>query len=172
MTQQSSIHTLYSSHNNWLRGWLKRRLGCSETAADLAHDTFVRLLSKPRQIDNLTCARSYLKVIAGRLCVDRWRRKSIEQAWLDVLAAQPEALAPSLEDHAIIVETFCELDDMLQRLPEKVATVFMRSQIEGLTYKQIASQMGVSERTIKSYMAKAMLECVLIEARWHESMRE
>ena len=30
---------LYLEHHGWLLGWLRRRLECSETAADLAHDT-------------------------------------------------------------------------------------------------------------------------------------
>ena len=76
----------------------------------------------------------------------------------------------SPEDSAIIIETFCELDDMLRRLPEKVATAFILSQIEGLTYRDIALKLNVSERTIKNYMARAMMECVLIEARFHEAV--
>lgn len=166
-TPQVNIHALYSNHHNWLRSWLCRRAGCPELAADLSHDTFVRLLSKPSSLDNVDGARSYLRTVADRLCIDMWRRKSVEQAWLDVLAAKPEDLALSPEDHAIIIESFCEIDDMLRRLPEKVAQAFMLSQINGLTYKQIATQMGASERTIKNYMAKAILECMLIETRFH-----
>ena len=171
MTPQSlSVETLYSEHHGWLQNWLSRRLGCPSLAADLAQDTFVRLLSHPRQLNNLGTARSYLRTVAGRLCVDFWRRQSVEQAWLEVLASRPEPLAISPEEHAIIVETFCEIDEMLQRLPKKVAAAFILSQIEGLSYKKIAVKLNVSERTIKNYMAKAMLECMLIEARYHHSV--
>lgn len=162
---------LYRHHHGWLHNWLSRRVGCRELAADLAHDTFLRLLVKPRPLDNIDSARGYLRTVADRLCIDMWRRKAVEQAWLEVLAARPEEVDISPEDHAIIVETFCELDDMLRRLPEKVARAFLLSQLDGLTYKQIAARMGVSERTIKTYMARAMLECVLIEARHQEALR-
>lgn len=54
MTPQSlSVETLYSEHHGWLQNWLSRRLGCPSLAADLAQDTFVRLLSHPRQLNNL-----------------------------------------------------------------------------------------------------------------------
>ena len=161
---------LYRHHHGWLHNWLSRRVGCRELAADLAHDTFLRLLIKPRTLDNIDSARGYLRTVAGRLCIDMWRRKAVEQAWLEVLTARPEAVDISPEDHAIIVETFCELDDMLSRLPEKVAIAFLLSQLDGLTYKQIAARMKVSERTIKAWMGRAMLECVLIEARFHEGL--
>ncbi|HVL01322.1 MAG TPA: sigma-70 family RNA polymerase sigma factor [Dongiaceae bacterium] len=170
-TPPAGIEVLYSDHHRWLQGWLGRRLGCHHLAADLAQDTFLRLLSQPRPLDSFDNARGYLRKVADRLCIDLWRRRSVEQAWLEVLAARPEEVELSPEAHAIIVETFCELDDMLRRMPEKVATAFILSQIEGLTYKQIAAQMGVSERTIKNYMATAMLECLLIEARFHAALQ-
>ncbi|KGK40892.1 hypothetical protein LH51_12040 [Nitrincola sp. A-D6] len=167
---RDQVGLLYSDHKSWLHKWLCRRVGCQDLAADLAQDTFVRLLLKPRSLDNLDSARSYLRTVAGRLCIDMWRRRAVEQAWLEVLATRPEEVDLSPEDHAIIVESFCELDAMLQSLPEKVANAFILSQVEGLTYKQIATQMQVSERTIKTWMARAMLECVLIEARFYEAV--
>ncbi len=165
-----SVATLYRQHHRWLNDWLSRRVGCRALAADLAQDTFVRLLTRPRPLDNADTARRYLRTVAERLCIDQWRRRAVEQAWLDVLAARPEPVDLSPEDHAIIVETFCEIDDMLQRLPRKVATAFVHSQIGGLTYRQIAERMAVSERTVKSYMARAMFECMLIKARHQEAV--
>ncbi|WP_066737312.1 sigma factor [Cupriavidus sp. D384] len=41
----STIESLYCDHHSWLKGWLHRRLGSAEQAADLAQDTFVRLLN-------------------------------------------------------------------------------------------------------------------------------
>ncbi|MAX55914.1 MAG: RNA polymerase subunit sigma [Alcanivoracaceae bacterium] len=164
------LEALYHEHHPWLQRWLQRRLGCHALAADLAQDTFIRILTRPRPLNNVNTARSYLRTIAERLCIDLWRRQSIEQAWLDVLASRPQEMDISPEDSAIIIETFCELDDMLRRLPEKVATAFILSQIEGLTYRDIALKLNVSERTIKNYMARAMMECVLIEARFHEAV--
>lgn len=41
---QQSIEGLYTDHYGWLKAWLRRRLDNSFDAADLAHDTFFRLL--------------------------------------------------------------------------------------------------------------------------------
>lgn len=161
-----TVETLYTEHHGWLRQWLGQRMGCPALAADLAHDTFLRLLARPRSLNNTHSARGYLRTVAERLCIDLWRRRAVEQAWLEVLAARPEEVEISPEDHAVIVETFCEIDEMLRRLPPKVARAFLLAQIDGLTYKDIAHRLGVSERTVKSYMAKAMLECMKINARY------
>ena len=44
-----SIARLYSDHHGWLVRWLRARLGCSHQAADMAQDTFVRLLLSERK---------------------------------------------------------------------------------------------------------------------------
>jgi RNA polymerase sigma-70 factor (ECF subfamily) len=71
---------------------------------------------------------------------------------------------PSSEDRAIVIETLCRVGAMLERLPEKVATAFVLSQLHGMRYGEIAARLGVSERMVKKYMARAMLSCVLLEA--------
>ena len=109
-------------------------------------------------------ARQYLRTMANGLCIDLWRRREVEQAWLDALAAHPEAVAPSAEERAIVIETLCGIDAMLRQLPEKVATAFVLSQLHGLRYREIAVQLQVSERMVKKYMARAMLHCVLLQA--------
>lgn len=102
---QGHMHQLYSNHHGWLYGLLRRRLGNAFDAADLAQDTFLRLLLKPLNSDRFGGTRAYLSTIAQGLCIDLWRHREIERAWLDVLATQPEALEPSAEHRAVILET-------------------------------------------------------------------
>ncbi|WP_269147395.1 sigma factor, partial [Herbaspirillum lusitanum] len=39
------MHSFYSSHHGWLFGWLRKKLGCTHNAADVAQDTFVRIIA-------------------------------------------------------------------------------------------------------------------------------
>jgi RNA polymerase sigma-70 factor (ECF subfamily) len=48
------------------------------------------------------------------------------------------------------------LRQAMERLPERQRAVVEMREIEGLTYPEIAKQLGVSERTAKSDYAKAM----------------
>jgi RNA polymerase sigma-70 factor (ECF subfamily) len=155
------VDTLYSSHHGWLHNWLWRKLGCSDGAADLAHDTFLRLL-KARPPEPLREPRAYLSTIANGLLVNHWRRLAVERAYLEALAVQEHDVAPSPETHALAIEALMQVDQMLGRLPLKARTAFLLSQVEGLTYAAIAEQLEVSERMVKKYMAQAMLQCLLI----------
>ncbi len=155
------VATLYTDHHHWLQGWLYRRLHHVGDAADLAQDTFVRLLTSPAH-EALREPRAYLATVARRLLVNHLRRQSLEQAYLQALAALPEPQAPSPEQQLLILQALQEVDAMLDGLPPKVRAVFILSQIEGLTYAAIAEELGIGLRSVKRYMAKAMAECILL----------
>ncbi|WP_407293850.1 sigma-70 family RNA polymerase sigma factor [Stutzerimonas zhaodongensis] len=162
LVRQQLVHRLYVDHLGWLNGWLRRQLGCSQKAADLAQDTFVRVLSKDQCLDAIREPRAYLHTIARGLLINHWRRRQIEQAYLDAVTLLPEAVAPSPEHQALVVETLLRVDAMLARLPEKVRRAFLLSQLQGMTYASIALELGVSERMVKKYMAQAMLHCLTL----------
>lgn len=157
-----SVQALYEAHHGWLVALLRRRLQCRDGAADLAHDTFVRVLQKPEALPAVREPRAYLTTIARGLLCDHWRRRSLEQAWLDTLAALPDELAPSPEDTLAILQTLQQLDDLLSHLAPKAREVFALSQLQGLGYAQIAQQVGVSERSVKRYMAQGFELCLAL----------
>ncbi len=158
-----SVELLYTDHHEWLHGWLRRRLGNAADAADLAQDAFLRLISTPRRFDNRPQARVYLRSMASGLCIDLWRRREIEQAWLAALAAQPEAQAPSAEHQVIVLRALQEIDAMLRRLPEKTARAFVMALGCEMTDKEVAAELGVSARMVRKHVAKAMLHCLQLE---------
>ncbi|CAM3408381.1 sigma-70 family RNA polymerase sigma factor [Paracidovorax anthurii] len=158
---------LYGDHHGWLQGWLRGRLGCPQQAADLAQDTFVRLLSHRLRGAGEAAAqaprepRAFLATVAGRLVANHFRRLSLERAWLDALAALPPAEWPSAERHAMAREALHRLDAALAGLPERARHAFLLSQVEGLDYAAIAAELGVTERSVKRYMAQAFEACIL-----------
>lgn len=160
----SPAQILYVRHSPWLLLFLRRRLGNGWDAADLLHDTFLRVLRRPVEFDSQTGERSYLAAIAKGLCIDHWRHAQIERAWRERVAAQPEATQPSAEHTALIIETLLEVDAMLARLPANVREAFLMAQVDGITYAAIAEHLQVSERMVKKYMAQAFLHCALLEA--------
>lgn len=162
---QQGLEGLYSDHHGWLQGWLRRRLGNTTDAADLAHDTFVRLIVRPRGFDNGREARAWLRTVANGLCIDLWRHREIERAWLETLAAQPEALAPSTEERVSVLQALYEIDAMLRKLPPKAARAFTLATACGMTHQEVARELGVSSRMVGHYISAAMLHCMKLEAR-------
>jgi RNA polymerase sigma factor (sigma-70 family) len=152
------VHTLYSDHHGWLHGWLRKKLGCTHRAADLAHDTFMRLLAREEAV-SIQEPRAYLTTIAQRVLANHWRREQIERAYLEALALAPEAMAPSPEQRAMLLETLVEIDRVLDGLPTLVRRVFLHAQLDGMGHAEIAAALGVSVSSVKRYLLHAGAQC-------------
>lgn len=154
----NTVEVLYLDHHSWLTGWLRRKLGCPHSAADLAQDTFMRLLSA-RETPSITEPRAFLTVVAKRVLFNHYRRQDLERAYLQALADMPEQLAPSEEERAIILQTLMELDQLLDGLPTSVKRAFLLAQVDGMSYADIGAQLGISIATVKRHLNKAALRC-------------
>ncbi|CAM4204092.1 sigma-70 family RNA polymerase sigma factor [Kerstersia similis] len=157
-----SIARLYRDHHHWLQGWLSRRLSSTADAADLAQDTFLRVLRHGGDTHALQEPRAYLATIAQRLVANLYRRRSLEDAYLSALASLPEASVPSAEASAILLDSLKRLDNMLASLPPRVRTVFLMSQLEGLPHEEIARRLGISLRTVQRHVLRGLEECILL----------
>ncbi|MEX3777696.1 sigma-70 family RNA polymerase sigma factor [Pseudomonas sp. MYb118] len=157
--RQRTFTDLYCAHHAWLHGWLRKKLGCSQRAADLAHEAFIRVLSlaDPHSIKE---PRAFLATTAGRLLIDGARRRRIEQAYLEALAIQAhDASMPDPEAVHVALEALEKIAVMLAGLPAKPREAFLLSRLDGLTYSEIALQLNVSASTVKNYVASALVHC-------------
>lgn len=155
-----AINCLYQENQPWLRGWLYSRVGCSEAAADLAQDTFLRLLRNGK-VPPQEESRRFLTQIAKGLMIDSYRRQQIEQAYLESLGNMPEPYTPGPETHHAIIETLVEIDRLLDSLPNKVRQALLLRQLEGLSYAAIAKELHVSVSSVEKYVAQGLTACCL-----------
>lgn len=152
------LEVLYGIHHGWLRGWLRRSVGCSQQAADLAQDTFVRLLVRGKPISG-RAPRALLAHIARGLVIDHWRRDALERAYLEALAQLPEVSHPSPEIRHEALQCLERVAQLLDGLKPVVREAFLLYQLGGLSHAQVALKLGVSSRTVERHVASALLHC-------------
>lgn len=157
----SALHLLYREHNSWLKGWLRVRLGNAADAADLAQDTFIRVMTA-RNDAPIREPRGYLSAIARSLLIDKSRRRTIEQAYLFALAQRPEPVEVSPEVRLSIIEMLVQVDTLLDELGTRTRDIFLAVQLEGLSYVAAAQQFGVSVTTVKNHLIRATTRCLLL----------
>ena len=153
-----SLDALYGTHRGWLQGWLRRSVGCSQQAADLAQDTFLRLLVRGQPISD-RAPRALLARIARGLVIDHWRRDALERAYLEALAQLPEASHPSPEVRHEALQCLERIAQLLDGLKPAVRDAFLLYQLGDLSHAQVAAQLGVSSRTVERHVASALLHC-------------
>ena len=155
---RQEIETLYADHHGWLQGWLRRRLGNAFDAADLAQDTFMRLLARDEPMA-VREPRALLTTVAQGVVSNFMRRRRIEEAYLATISAWPEPQVPSAETRAILLETLVELDRRLDTLDAPVRKAFLLSQLDGMKQADIALELNLSLATVQRYIVKAAHLC-------------
>ncbi len=153
------LETLFRQHHAWLFGRLLRRASNHGDAEDVASETFLQIGQDPARTD-LRDPRAFLTTVAKRLLFQLWRRQDLERAYLDTLRGRPEAASLSQEDHAMWIEAIAQIDRVLAALPSPVRTAFLLSRLDGLSYPEIATQLGVSLATVERHMQRALLQCL------------
>ncbi|CAI3794738.1 putative RNA polymerase sigma factor FecI [Pseudomonas sp. MM221] len=155
------LEQLYSEHHGWLFSWLRRKLRCSHSAADLAQDTFVRILASRDALLGMREPRAYLSTTARRLLIDRVRRQQIEEAYLSELAQAAEALEghQSPESILITLEALEQIAFLLEGLHVNAREAFVGYYLDDLTQPQIAERLQISPRMVRKYLAQALIHC-------------
>lgn len=154
----AAVQAVYRSHHSWLRGLLQRKLGNASDAADLAHDTFERLI-RARLDTPLAEPRAYLRTVAQRLVIGRARRAALESAYAESLAALPQPAAPSVESRALVIEALEQICELIDRLPMASRRIFLMAQVEGLSYAEIGERLGLSVNAVQKSLARALVHC-------------
>ncbi|AXC67826.1 RNA polymerase subunit sigma [Salmonella enterica subsp. diarizonae serovar 59:z10:-] len=160
-----SLESLYSMHHGWLKHWLTRKFQSAFDADDVAQDTFLRVING-ESLTTIRDPKSFLCTVARRVMIDLFRRNALEKTYLEMLARLPETQAPSEEERQLHLEAIQLVDQMLDGLSGKARNAFLLSQLDGLSYSEIASRLGVSVSSVKKYVAKATGHCLLFRLEY------
>lgn len=152
-----ALKRLYLAHGRALQDYLTNKLRDPALAADLTHDTFVRIAERgdPASISN---DRSYLFRTAHNLAVDHIRlteRRRTDLTDGERLAEIPED-RPLLDDAVAARQMLARLHAVVADLPDRTRRIFVMAKIEGLTYAEVADQLGISESSVQKHLGMAL----------------
>jgi len=160
---QQKLNQLYSQNYTWLHAWLRKKMLCEHHSADVAQDTFVRILTSKNALKNMREARAYLTSIAKNLLIDRARRQRLEQAYLAELALTYQDFAgfsaPSPEEIYQTISILEQVCLVLEGLSANAQQAFIRHYIEGETQVVIAKDLAVSTKMVQKYLVQALVKC-------------
>ncbi|MFA5262589.1 MAG: sigma-70 family RNA polymerase sigma factor [Opitutaceae bacterium] len=146
-----------------LRAYLQKRFPLLSDHDDLVQEAYTRLLCA-RRAGRLTCAKAFLFTVTRNLAIDmfrRQRRTAIHEP-ISELAEMPALEQPSDTvdslDHQYRLEVLIEA---VASLPERCREVMMLRHLDGLSYKEIAEQLGISPNTVKVHMVKGVRDCTV-----------
>ena len=120
----------------------------------LVQDCFVKLWNNRNELDKVSRLAPYLSLMVRNKCIDYLRKiKSIESL------SESEHLGES-DIHTENAVSFHELEERLivalAAMPERCRMAFEYSRFEGLSYKKIAEQMGITVNAVERLIGRAL----------------
>lgn len=153
------IERAVDRHHRALMSFLYWQLGSVEDAQDAAQDTYARLL-RYRQPGQAEISRTLVMRIASSVVIDRRRYNGAHRAaaHVDLDGVDMEAPATSPEQIVSDQEELAMVKTVMLQLPPRRREVFVLSRVNGMTYPQIARELGISVKAVEKHITKALLE--------------
>jgi len=144
---------IFDLYFNSIRNFIYFKVGDTGVAEDLAQDTFVKLWETRKGI-KISTVKSYLYTIAGNLSINYLKRNQLNFKFRNQLEFNSNTRSP--EYLLEMKEYEKKLNEVLAQIPEGSREVFLMNRIEGLKYKEIAENLGLSVKAIEKRISKAL----------------
>jgi RNA polymerase sigma factor (sigma-70 family) len=149
-----------------LRNFIRKRVADEADAEDILQEVFFEFVEAYRLMKPIEQAGAWLFRVARNRIIDRFRKRSREaqrdepvnedgeRLALEDLLPSPDA-GPDAEYARSLL--LAALDDAIDELPEEQRDVFIAHEIEGRSFKEMASETGLSVNTLLSRKHYAVL---------------
>ncbi|CAL1517682.1 RNA polymerase sigma-70 factor [Chitinophaga sp. MM2321] len=157
MMNEDAFRAIYEQYWSKLYSVCFYTVASREVAEDLVMEIFLSIWNNREklQIDNLE---HYLVRAAKNKAIKHilQQRKSTASLHLmmDALEQLPADNTP--QHHLELKELTNSIADSVSSLPEKTQQIFLLNREHGLTYQEIAQQLGVSVKTVEYHISKAL----------------
>ncbi len=144
-------------HEPALRAWLKHRRIAGLDIDDIVQETYAKFVSLA-SVDAIYDPKSYAFQIAHSIIVSHLRRLRIVsiRSVVDIELLSVAAPEPSAERQLEDRDELKELATALADLPEKCRETFLLRRVEGLSQRETAQALGISEKTVEKRMARGI----------------
>ena len=138
-----------------VRNFIYYQTGDKDFADDIAQDTFSKVWEKRESVRQET-AKSLVYTIASNLCKNRFEHNKIVLEFASNYRQTEVTASPEFEME--MNEFNDRLKNAINSLNDKNRTVFLMNRIDGLTYNEIAENLGLSVKAIEKRMKNALDE--------------
>lgn len=158
---EDDVNRIFLNARSQLHQFLTRRVQCTETAADLAQEVYLRLPQMQASVVSEIGVRAWLFRVASNLSIDHLRSQRRHAELLDQFYSNETGIdkAPSLYRATFDRDRLKRVQNSLEELPDQCAEVLYLSRIEGYSHAEIAGQLGISKSLVEKHISRALNHC-------------
>lgn len=151
-----AFEVLFYKYRNKVMGFAKKMIPAQIDPEEIVQEVFVKLWLKREAVDPEKDFQSYLYSIAKNLVLDHLKSAVNRKLYFVGEHFQQDLLDEESLDTSLIQETEEKLQELINAIPERRREIFRLSRFEGLSYKQIAVRLNISENTVDSQIRNAL----------------
>jgi RNA polymerase sigma factor (sigma-70 family) len=143
-------------HEPHLRAWLRRTMSADDVE-DIVQESYCRIATLT-DVSHIRSGRAYLFTTARMLVLERVRRSrvvNIDTA-IEIEKMDPADDRPSPEQVASGQQELRRVKALIDALPERCREVFRLRKIEGLSQREVAATLNISEHTVENDVVKGL----------------
>lgn len=140
-----------------LRAWLGSRVPSGLEADDIVQEAYA-VLAALAAVDHIRDPRTYLFQVAKTVILQHVRRNRIVtmEALAHAAALEVPDIAPSAETRLADRQELGRVAAHIAQLPAKCREAFTLRKVRGLSQREVARHMGISENTVEKHVAKGI----------------
>jgi RNA polymerase sigma factor (sigma-70 family) len=149
------VERLFREHNTALLRFIAAKLGSEHEAKEIAQEAYVQLL-RLNHPEAISYQRAFLFKTAANLAVDRLRQRgrrahvtAMPDLDLAVFELTPERQVAGEQSIAVVRAA-------VEELPAKCRQAFLLHRLHDLSCEEIAARLGIRERMVRRYVARAL----------------
>ena len=143
---------IYDNHFDNLRRYLYYRSGDQDLSADIAQNVFMKIWKKKIDISKGNIKSLLFKMGTDEF-ISNYRRSKIER---DYVNTQDFKLVYETNDQNDFAEKKQKFEKALMNLTDKQRVALLMNKMEGLTYKEIAESLNLSQKAIEKRISQAL----------------
>ncbi len=133
-----------------------RHLYSEAESEDVVQEVFANFWQKRKELNVNTSLKNYLYSAVKNKCIEKIRRKKIEDRYISEQMMRETDTEEEKDDFEKLI-LIDKVNKSIEKLPKKCKEVFKMSKIEGLTYNEIAEELGISVKTVEGQMRRAFI---------------
>jgi RNA polymerase sigma-70 factor, Bacteroides expansion family 1 len=151
------IDEIYALYHHKIFRFSLTYLKNEEDAYDLVQEVFIKLWENRLTLKNDTRFDAFLFTIAKNSVLSLFRKRLTEQKYIDYLAVTATSNTEGTEEQTNYIFLKERYEQLIEKLPPKRQEIYKLSRIKGLPNKQIASMLGIAEKTVEDHLSKAFV---------------
>lgn len=149
---ETTFRTLVIKHKEKVRNLVFITLGDTEYVDDISQDVFISVYHKIGDFRFESKFTTWLYRITVNKCRDYLRKKKVRSIFVPIGDSDREYPTGPFSENIDIPQL---VQNAISKLPEKLKVPLVLRDIDGLSYKEIADQLGTEVGTIKSRIFRA-----------------